>query len=124
MSELDDSSLMTLLSSFTSWTGYAGHLVARAAISERLAEKQLKRVEDIYTIRYKSEKTVAATKAMVAQEEEYQEADAHVDTCYIKRKLLESTYTDLERKGQTVSRELSRRISRRAAENRNDKYNT
>jgi hypothetical protein len=115
---------MTLLSSFTSWTGYAGHLVAKAAIAERMAEKQLKRVEDIYTIRYKSEKTVAATKAMVSQEEEYQEADAKVDRCYMDRKLLESTYSDLERKGNTVSRELSRRISRRSSENRSDKYNT
>jgi hypothetical protein len=123
LAEVSDTVLMRLYNQFTSWTGYSGGELARAVVAEKQAERKLKRVEDLYTIKYKSEKTVAATKAMVAAEDEYQEAEDAVDACFAYRKLVESIYTDCERKAAAASRELSRRISRGDTETRNGKMN-
>src|SRR5690349_15878682 len=59
LSEVSDTVLMRLYNELVNWTGYAGGEVARAVVKEKQAERALKRVEDLYTIRYKSEKTVA-----------------------------------------------------------------
>lgn len=115
---------MELLSDFTSWTGYAGYLVALAEIEERKTERYLQRVFDRHSILHKREKTVAATKAMVQQEPEYQEAEDALDMAYAEAKLIKSHYSHLESCGKTVSRELSRRLSRNQMDNRNDKYTT
>lgn len=123
LGEKSDTVLMMLYNEFTTWTGYSGGELARAVVEEKRAERRLKRVEDLYTIQYKSEKTVAATKARVAMEPEYQAAEDEVDSCFAYRKLVESIYTDCERKAAAASRELSRRISRRGAEDRNGKMN-
>lgn len=123
MAEVSDTVLMSLYNEFTSWTGYSGGELARAVVEEKRAERRLKRVEDLYTIQYKSEKTVAATKARVAVEPDYQTAEDEVDACFAYRKLVESVYTDCERKAAAASRELSRRISRGDTENRNGKMN-
>lgn len=114
---------MRLYNQFTSWTGFSGGEVARAIVEEKRAERKLKRVEDLYTIRHKAEKTVSATKALVAMEPEYQAAEDDVDACFAYRKLVESIYTDCERKTSAASRELSRRISRGDNEIRNGKVN-
>jgi len=114
---------MSLYNQFVNWTGYAGYQVAEAEIEERQAERKLKRVEDTYTVQYKSEKTVAATKARVALEPEFQAAEDVVDVAFARKKLLGSLYTDLERKAQAVSRELTRRLARKDTEHRNEKYN-
>lgn len=123
MSDLPDDDLMQLLSEFTSWTGYAGYLVALAEIDERKAERTLQRVFDRYSIVHKSEKTVAATKAQVQQEPEYLDAEDALDIAYATAKLTRSQYTHLESCGKTVSRELSRRLARNDVERRNGKYN-
>lgn len=115
---------MTLLSQFTSWTGYAGYLVALAEIEERKAERILQRVFDRYSIVHKKEKTVAATKAMVQQEDDYLDAEDALDVAYAQAKLTRSHYTHLESCGKTVSRELSRRLARNDTDRRNDKYNS
>lgn len=122
MAEVGDTVLMRLYNEFTSWTGYSGGELARAEVEEKQAERKLKRVEDLYTIRHKSEKTVAATKAMVAQEPEFQEAEDALHSCFAYRKLVESIYKDCERKAAAASRELSRRISRGDSEVRNGKH--
>lgn len=114
---------MRLYNEFTSWTGYSGGELARAVVEEKDAERKLKRVEDLYTIKHKTEKTVAATKAMVASEPEYQEAEDVVAACFAYRRLVESVYADCERKAAAASRELSRRISRGDSETRNGKMN-
>lgn len=115
---------MELYTEFVNWTGYAGYTAAEAAITLRKAERALQRVSDRLTIKYKAEKTVAATKALVAQEDEYQEAEDAVDLAYAHHKLVESLYTHYEKCGNTVSRELSRRLSRNDSERRNGKYTT
>lgn len=114
---------MRLYNELVNWTGYAGGEVARAVVEEKKAERALKRVEDLYTITYKTEKTVAATKARVAQEPDYQDAEDEVDRCYAYRKVVESVYGDCERKAAAASRELSRRLARRDTENRNGNVN-
>jgi len=98
---------MRLYHEFTSWTGYSGGELARAEVEEKQAERRLKRVEDLYTIHHKSEKTVAATKAMVAQEAEYQAAEDALDACFAYRKLVESIYKDCERKAAAALRSQS-----------------
>lgn len=115
---------MELYVEFVNWTGYAGYLVAEASIAERKAERALQRVSDRYSIIHKSEKTVAATKARVAQEPEYQDAEDEVDNAYAYAKLLSSQYTHLDKCANTVSRELSRRLARNNSENRSSKYST
>lgn len=115
---------MDLLVDFTNWTGYAGHQVALNEIAERKAERTLQRVFDRYSIIHKKEKTVAATKAMVQQEDEYLDAEDAVELAYAVTKLSKSEYNHLEAASKVVSRELSRRISRRDLENRADKYSS
>jgi hypothetical protein len=115
---------MDLLVEFTNWTGYAGYQVALNEIAERKAERQLQRTFDRFSIIHKKEKTVSATKAMVQQEEEYLDAEDAVEYAYALTKLSKSEYNHLEAAGKVVSRELSRRISRREIDNRSDKYST
>jgi hypothetical protein len=114
---------MELLSEFTSWTGYAGYEVAKATIAVRQATRVLQRVSDAATVRLKA-KTVAETKALVAQTPEYIEAEDHLDTCENYEILVKSLYTHLEACGKAVSRELTRRTSRATVEQRDGKYNT
>jgi hypothetical protein len=115
---------MDLLVDFTNWTGYAGYQVALNEIAERRADRLLQRTFDRYSIMHKKEKTVAATKAMVQQEEEYLDAEDAVELAYAVTKLSKSEYTHLEAASKVVSRELSRRIARRDLDNRVDKYST
>lgn len=124
MSDLPDAVLMDLLVDFTNWTGYAGYQVALNEIAERRADRLLQRTFDRYSIMHKKEKTVAATKAMVQQEEEYLDAEDAVELAYAVTKLSKSEYTHLEAASKVVSRELSRRIARRDLDNRVDKYST
>lgn len=115
---------MDLLVDFTNWTGYAGYQVALNEIEERKAERALQRTFDRYSIVHKREKTVAATKAMVQQEEEYLDAEDAVEYAYAVTKLSKSEHTHLESCGKVVSRELSRRISSREVGTRSEKYST
>lgn len=124
LSEVSDTVLMSLYNRLVNWAGFAGGELARATIDEKKAERALSRVETLYTVQYKSEKTVAATKARVALEPDYQEAEDKVDSCFAYRKMVESIYQDCERKAAAASRELSRRLARRDTENRNGKMNT
>lgn len=121
MSDLLDRELIQLLSEFTSWTGYAGYLVAESVVSERQANRQLQRIADRYTILRKA-KTVAETKALVQQEPEYLEAEDKLSAIQDYSELIKSMYTHLESCGKTVSRELTRRTSRNNLEDRSDKY--
>lgn len=122
MSDLPDTELMQLYTEFINWTGYAGYLAAEGAIAERKAERALQRVADRYMIVHKAEKTVAVAKSKVQQEPEYQEAEDKVDEAYAYSKLVNSLYTHYEKCANTVSRELSRRLSRNDTERRNGKY--
>ena len=123
LSEVSDTVLMNLYNRLVNWAGYAGGELARATVDEKRAERSLSRVETYYTVQYKSEKTVAAIKARVALEVEYQDAEDKVDACFAYRKMVEFVYSDCERKVSAASRELSRRLARRDTENRNGKMN-
>lgn len=124
LAEVSDIVLMNFYNRFISWAGYAGGELATAIIDERKAERQLSRTETFFSVQYKTEKTVAATKARVQQEPEYQEAEDAVDYAFARKKVLETLYNHYEKCAAACSRELSRRLARRDVENRNDKYNT
>ena len=102
LSDLPDHELMELYTEFVNWTGYAGYLAAEADIDERKAQRALQRVSDRYTIVHKAQKTVAAIKALVQQEPEYQDAEDLVDEAYAYGKLIGSLYTHYEKCGNTV----------------------
>lgn len=123
LSDLPDHDLMELLSEFTSWTGYAGYVVAESTIAVRKANRVLQRIADGLTIVHKA-KTVAETKARVAQDPAYIEAEDALDEAENSEILVKSLYTHLESCGKAVSRELTRRTSRANVEDRNGKYNT
>lgn len=114
---------MELLSEFTSWSGFASYVVAEYEVQLRKANKVLRRVSDAATVRLKA-KTVSETKALVALEPAYQEAEDAVDAVEDLRLFAVSIHTHLEACGKAVSRELTRRTSRSSLEGRNDKYNT
>lgn len=105
------------------WTGYASYTVAEYEVQLRIANKALRRVSDEATVRLRA-KTVAETKALVALEPDYQDAEDIVENLENVKIFAVSIYTDLEKSAATVSRELTRRTSRSSLEERNDKYNT
>lgn len=114
---------MALYRDLVVWCGYASYVVAEYEVELRRANKKLRRIADAHTIRLKA-KTVAETKALVAQQEDYQDAEDIVEGIEDTKILATSIYTDLEKSAATVSRELTRRTSRSSLEARNDKYNT
>lgn len=112
---------MELYREFVVWSGYASYVVAEYEVELRTVSKVLRRVSDKATVRLKA-KTVAETKALVAMEPEYQDAEDEVDKVENAKIFAVSIYTGLEKSAQTVSRELTRRTSRGSLEARNDKY--
>ena len=113
---------MTLLSEFTSWTGYAGFCVAQAAIDVRMATRELNAVSNQLTVLHRA-KTVAETKALVATQPEYLDAELKLEYAEVYKIQLDAVYTHLEACGKAVSRELTRRTSRNNVEARDSKYN-
>jgi hypothetical protein len=75
-------------------------------------------------VQNKDEKTVTVAKAMAYEEPEYLAAQEEAHAAYAYRKMLGTVYDAAERKGQILSRELTRRVNRSSREGRDDRWNS
>lgn len=124
LTELTGNRLMSLMVDFVNWTTYAGGQLAIAAVNEKECEGHLAIAQARAAVAARTEKTVAAQKAMAADDPEVQEATAALTEAYARRKILESVHAGLEAKGRVISRELTRRTGTSSLENRTGKWGT
>lgn len=123
VTELDDRDLMALFGELTTWAEYLATQLAVAGVDERSAEESLKIAEARGAVRHKTEKTVAAVKALVLADPEVLAAREALDSAYAYRKILQPIADGAERRAAFVSRELTRRTGRADRENRNNRWN-
>lgn len=113
---------MNLMVDFVNWAAYAGGQLAIAAVAEKECEDRLATAQAKAAVAAKAEKTVAAQKAVAADDPEVQAATQALTDAYARRKILESVHAGLEAKGKVISRELTRRTGTSAMENRTGKW--
>ncbi|MFH9606826.1 hypothetical protein [Streptomyces sp. NPDC017448] len=109
---------------FVTWTSYAGGQLAIAAVNEKECESQLAIAQARAAVAARSEKTVAAQKALAADDPAVREATTALTHAYARRKILESVHAGLEAKARVISRELTRRTGTSSLENRTGKWGT
>lgn len=122
LTELTVDSLMGLMVALTNWTAYAGGQLAIAAVQEKEAEARLAMAQARASVSARGEKSVAAQKAMAADDPEVRQATAALTEAYATRKLLEAVHSGLEAKARVVSRDLTRRTGMRDTETRAGKW--
>lgn len=115
---------MQLLVSLTNWAAYARGQLALASIEEQDAEGTLALAQARAAARARGERTVAAQKAVAADDPAVHAAMAVVAQAYGDRKGLEAVVDALEAKARVVSRDLTRRTGMRDTENRAAKWTT
>lgn len=126
MTDLDDSKLMSLLSSLTRWADYSGASLATAAVEEKVAESAYERAKAIAVVRDwgggKADRVNIAKARQESDPDVAETKDEYMDA-YAYRKLLEARHEAFVRDAAVVSRELTRRLEREAPVRRNDRYN-
>lgn len=124
LTEFTSENLSQLMTTSANWLAYAGGQVALAEMEETEAEKLLAKAQARAAVLAKAEKTVAAQKAVAADDPRVQAAQQAVADAYAFRKGLEAVYSGMEVKGRVISRELTRRTGIRDVENRVGKWTT
>lgn len=109
---LSERDLMALFRELTEWTCYAATQLADAWSDERQEEQAVALAVARAAVMAKTEKTVAAQKAVAAADPDVRDAEERLLHKSAYRRALEAVYNNCERRGQLVSRELSRRIAR------------
>lgn len=122
LTELTSDSLMALMVDLTNWTAYAGGQLAVAAIQEREAEADLAMAQARAAVQAKTAKTVAAQKALTADDPAVRRATASLTDAYALRRALDAVYAGLEAKARVVSRDLTRRTGMRDLESRTGRW--
>lgn len=107
----DDSTLMSLFRELTEWSCYAAAQSADAWNRERAAEQHVAGAVARAAVLAKTEKTVAAQKAVAAADPAVREAESELLNASAYRRVLDAVTNNAERRTQLVSRELSRRIA-------------
>ena len=114
ITELDDEGLMDLFVQFTQWNNHLAGAQAIAIINEREAQRAVDNAEAAGMLKNwtgaKGDR-IALIKAQIAATNEMQELQHELDIKYAFRKLIETRTLNVERDGQLVSRELTRRTS-------------
>jgi hypothetical protein len=119
---LSETELMALFTELTEWTCYAAAQLADAWSRERSAEQDLSAAQAVASVRARTERTVAAQKALVAADPHVQDEEDALLTLSAYRRALEAVNANAERRTQLVSRELSRRIARSDRSARNSRW--
>lgn len=114
ITDLDDDGLMDLFVQFTQWNSHLAGAQAIAIINEREAQRAVDNAEAAGMLKNwtgaKGDR-IALIKAQIAATDEMQELQHDLDIKYAFRKLIETRTLNVERDGQLVSRELTRRTS-------------
>ena len=115
ITELDDEGLMDLFVQYTQWSAHLAGAKAIADINEREAETALKQATDAAMMANwtgaKGADRVSVVKAIIGSSPNIQSLQHDLDVKYAFRKLIETRTDNIDRDGQLVSRELTRRTS-------------
>lgn len=112
ITELSENRLMSLFTELTEWSCYAASQLADAWTRERSAEQAVAVAQAAASVNARTERTVAAQKAVVAADPRVREEEEFLNLAAAYRRALEAVSGNAERRSQLVSRELSRRIAR------------
>lgn len=94
------------------WADYSSARLALAEIDEHYAEQKLNYLKALNVIENKDEKTMTLAKARLYENQEYITLLSDFDLAYSEKKLIQSIFNTAERRANSCSRELSRRIGR------------
>lgn len=122
VTDFDDETLMSLFTAMTEWTCYAASRLADAWSREKSAEQDHAAAVAAASVRARAERTVAAQKAVAAADPAVQDEEEQLLMISAYRRALEAVYGNAERRAQLLSRELSRRISRRDRDVRSGRW--
>jgi hypothetical protein len=122
VTDLHDDDLMGLFTELTEWSCYAASQLADAWSRERSAEQDLAAAVAQAAVRARTERTVAAQKAVVAADPLVQDEEEALLKISALRRALEAVNANAERRAQLISRELSRRIARRDRDARQQRW--
>ena len=112
ITDLDDLGVMRLWQEYNAYLAFILAQVTVAAMDETSAKKKLDLIDAEYTAKHTQPKmTVSAIKALVAVEEEVQDAEYTYEVKHNYRKGMEMLHTNVERDCAFISRELTRRTS-------------
>lgn len=112
ITDCDDLGVMRLWQEYNAYLAFILAQVTVAQMDEASAKKTLDLVEAKHTARHTQPKmTVSAIKALVAVEEDVQDAEWKYDVAHNYRKGMEMLYSNVERDCNFISRELTRRTS-------------
>jgi hypothetical protein len=95
-----------------SWADYLSAHLAVAEIDEHYADQQLNHIKALNTIDNKDEKTMTLAKARLYENPDYITLLSIYDLAYSEKKIVQSLFNTAERRTNSCSRELSRRIGR------------
>ena len=112
ITDLDDLGVMRLWQEYNAYLSFILAQVTVAAMDEASAKKNLDLIDAEYTAKHTQPKmTVSAIKALVAVEEDVQDAEYTYEVKHNYRKGMEMLHTNVERDCAFISRELTRRTS-------------
>jgi len=116
ITDYDDLGVMRLWQEYNAYASFILSQVTVAEMDEAAAKKKLDLVEAKYIAKHTQPKvTVASIKALVAVEEEVQDAEYEYDVAHNYRKGMDMLYTNVERDCSFISRDLTRRTSGNAS---------
>jgi Zn-dependent oligopeptidase len=122
ITELTDQQLMQLMGAYTAWTVYAADRKAASLRDLRNAEKHLRYVTALASVRATSERTVAGRKAAAQADPEVQQVETEVADAVDLAEAMDVVWENTKIKIQLASRELSRRIAQHGHEQRAAKW--
>lgn len=122
ITEMGEEVLMILFAEMTEWSCYAASQLADARSREAAAEQALSSTVAAASVLAKSERTVAAQKAVAAANPAVMDAEEEALRAAATRRALEAVHSNSERRAQLLSRELSRRIAGRDRDTRTAKW--
>jgi len=121
ITDVGDSTLMTLFREITGWLNYLGSQLAIAEVDEHAAKENVTRAES--SARMKSTaRTATEQKAEAHGSTEVTQAQEEHTSRYAYRKLVASLYAGLDRDSFLISRELSRRLGSFDRDSRAGRY--
>lgn len=121
VTEVDDSTLMSMLRDVTQWLNYLEVRLGVTSTEAETAEKHYRRVEAVYVTR-SNESQVTKAKMEASLESEVLDAQDDYDVKNATRRMVRVIYDNLARDANYLSREITRRVGREPLDRRTHKY--